>query len=167
MKSLTLNSARLVLVAAFAIGLLPGLVVAQPAKARVGSPAGLVESELCGIFTRANLSGVKWKIDADIATELFLQSETAVWRDLPATLRCGKRGKVVILVAKDGSVFESYATFRYPKGTIGVGSDMSYVAIRTKTVAGQESNGSGICTFDGAENKWFQSGPASKACVRL
>jgi hypothetical protein len=131
----------------------------------------LIESELCGIFTKQNMKEIKW-IDAPETAKVLAEQSSAVtargqWHDLPKSIRCGKNRHPVPLVAINGTNFESYAVFDYPPNTFGVGSDLTYVALKGSYQHRALVGGSGICTFDGMDNKWFQSRPAKEGCITM
>jgi hypothetical protein len=126
----------------------------------------LSPENLCGIFTAQNISQVRWTANASAAKAFKEQSAGVVWRDLPRTLQCGKPQKNITRVVKDGSQFGRYALVKYPEGTIGVGSDMIYVAIEARN-SRWPTQSVGVCTFDGTENKWFQTTRIAKDCIRM
>jgi hypothetical protein len=166
MRFLNILKSSTVAAAVGSMFLVCGAAMAEQSGKPAAAKVGLAPDELCGIFTPSNLAGVRWEDNSAVAQQLKSQSARAVWHDLPLTIRCGKAKKPVKLTTKDGSRFEPYAFFKYPKDTVGVGSDMTYVALTARNPARASASG-GICTFDGTENKWFQSAPASKACIRM
>jgi hypothetical protein len=136
-----------------------------PQSSHLENHPALTRSNLCGIFNPANLAGMRWVDDPDLARQFAAQSQTAIWHTLPSTIRCGRNSRLVNLTSSDGSRFLSYAFFKYPEGTIGVGSDMIYVALKARVANGRHSSRHAICAVNGADNKWFNSEPTHKNCV--
>jgi hypothetical protein len=140
-------------------------VAAAATSILIGASDAVGAVVIDSIFNPANLAGLRWVDGTDLAKQFAAQLQTAIWHTLPSTIRCGRNSRLVSLTSSDGSRFLTYAFFKYPEGTVGVGSDMIYVVLRARVSHGRHSGRHAICAVNGTDNKWFNIEPTHKDCV--